>query len=1038
MKKALSHLFSMPVTGILLLVFAISIGYATFIENNYGTTSAKIGVYDSWWFKGLLLIVAINLAGSIIVNKIISRKKWTIFLFHVSFIVILAGGAVTRYMGTEGTIHIREGKFSDEYISDESYVTVHLINGQDSLSKLKEVKFSEHTKNRFKETFTIKGQSVTVENIQFIPSASRSVIEDANGGPVISLVAIGAQKQRLEFILEKGEERNFNNIVISFDNPGDLTTILIKESNGDLVLTALNNVLSARTMGSELTSLPLLEEFPLNEKMIYQIGHISFILKQYVPKGRTQLTPDLSGDGESASDAFRARVTVGDNSEIIDVFGSKGLPGQLNSTTIDGINVSVTYGSVLRKLPFSLHLNDFQIERYPGSNSPSSFASEVTLLDKIDNKEIPFRIFMNNILKYKGYRFFQSSYDQDEKGTILSVNYDSWGTTITYVGYLLMTIGMLFTLFNRNSRFTRLIRASAKLKAQRSLLLMLIIVFGGAAFASAQVINSTGAIDRSHARSFGELLVQSKEGRFEPANSLASKILKKVYRKSSFEGMSPVEVFLSMSSDPGYWRSKQIIKISDPEIKMLLGLSGNYVSFDEIMSGGYKLGSLVEQAYGKAPAVRTRSDKEILKIDERVNIFYLVLSGEFLKIFPIPNDVNHTWVNLGAPEGKLPMENREFAIRTLSNYFTAVNGAKNTGSWNQANSLLNELKQNQQKYGSSVMPGNAKIKLEIFYINFSIFSKLAKFYLFAGLILLILAFINIFKPEIKLTSIARIGSVVVFGIFIMHTAGLIIRWYISGHAPWSNGYESMIFIGWATCLSGLVFARSSQMALAVTTVLSAIVLLIAGLSWMSPEITNLVPVLKSYWLIVHVAIVAASYGFLGIGSLLGLTNLILLIARNDKNKERVTYTIRELVYIIEIALILGLYMLTIGSFIGGVWANESWGRYWGWDPKETWALVTILVYAFIVHMHKIPGLKGHFQISTAALVGFGSVLMTYFGVNYYFSGLHSYASGDTVPVPKGVYAAVVVLVIVIIFAFFSQRTAGRDSEKQDDLLDPTS
>lgn len=224
------------------------------------------------------------------------------------------------------------------------------------------------------------------------------------------------------------------------------------------------------------------------------------------------------------------------------------------------------------------------------------------------------------------------------------------------------------------------------------------------------------------------------------------------------------------------------------------------------------------------------------------------------------------------------------------------------------------------------------------------------------------------------------------------------------------------------------------MALAVTTVLTALTLLIAGLSWMSPEITNLVPVLKSYWLIVHVAIVTASYGFLGIGALLGMMNLILIILRDEKNKTRVTSTIKELVYIIEIALIIGLFMLTIGSFIGGVWANESWGRYWGWDPKETWAMVTILVYSFIVHMHKIPGFKGHFQVSTAALIGFGSVLMTYFGVNYYLSGLHSYASGDSVPIPKGVYIAIIVIMIIIVAAFFSNRTLGNKNEP-DELLE---
>ncbi|MEN8158310.1 MAG: cytochrome c biogenesis protein CcsA, partial [Bacteroidota bacterium] len=953
----------------------------------------------------------------------------------LSFIIILAGGAVTRYMGREGTMHIREGGISEEYISDESYVTISADDGRGAKEKIKEIKFSERTKNRFKETLTLNDRSVTVENIQFIPSASKSIVEDEKGGAVISMVAIGKQKQRLEFILEKGEDRNLNSIVFSFEHPTDQTTILINERNGGLVFTALKDLLSAGTMGSELIRLPTLEEFPLNEQMIYQIGHISFILTQYVPKGRTQLVSGSSTEGAASGDAFRARVTVGDQSEFIDVFGSQGLPGQPAIATINNVNVSVTYGALLKKLPFKLYLRDFQIERYPGSNSPSSFASEVTLIDNLDQKEMPFRIYMNNILKYQGYRFFQSSYDQDEKGTILSVNYDSWGTTITYFGYLLMTMGMLFTLFTKRSRFKRLIRALSKLKDQRALPVILVFIVGITSLSYAQDPTTFGRIDQAHARSFGELLIQSNEGRIEPVNSTASKILRKVYRKNSFEGLSPVEVFLEMNTDPGKWSSKQIIKVSAPEIKMMLGVTGNYVSFNEVMSGGYKLKSLVEKAYGKPPALRTKTDKEVLNIDERVNICYLTLSGEFLKIFPIPGDANHTWIYLRGSETKLPMENREFAIRVLSNYLTAVNAAKNSGNWNQADELLDELKENQQKYGGSVLPGNAKIKMETFYISFNIFNKLAKLYLFTGLILILVAFLNIFKPELRFGKLTGVGGIIVLVLFVIHTGGLILRWYISGHAPWSNGYESMIFISWATCLSGLVFAKRSQMALAVTTILSAVTLLIAGLSWMSPEITNLVPVLKSYWLIVHVAIVTASYGFLGIGSLLGFTNLILLILRNEKNRLRVTHTIQELGLIIEIALIIGLFMLTIGSFIGGVWANESWGRYWGWDPKETWALVTILVYSFIVHMHRIPGFKGHFQLSTAALVGFGSVLMTYFGVNYYFSGLHSYASGESAPVPKGVYIAVIVVFIIIISAFFFQLSGDKDLDADEIFLD---
>jgi cytochrome c-type biogenesis protein CcsB len=197
---------------------------------------------------------------------------------------------------------------------------------------------------------------------------------------------------------------------------------------------------------------------------------------------------------------------------------------------------------------------------------------------------------------------------------------------------------------------------------------------------------------------------------------------------------------------------------------------------------------------------------------------------------------------------------------------------------------------------------------------------------------------------------------------------------------------------------------------------------------MSPEITPLVPVLKSYWLIVHVAIITASYGFLGISALLGLLNLILMVFRNPKNLNRINYTIKELVNIIQIALIVGLLMLTVGSFLGGVWANESWGRYWGWDPKETWALVTVLVYTFITHMHRIPGMRGSFAMSAAALVGFSSVLMTYFGVNYYLSGLHSYAQGEAAPIPMGVYIAIVLVFVIIGAALISE---SKNKQKED-------
>jgi cytochrome c-type biogenesis protein CcsB len=240
----------------------------------------------------------------------------------------------------------------------------------------------------------------------------------------------------------------------------------------------------------------------------------------------------------------------------------------------------------------------------------------------------------------------------------------------------------------------------------------------------------------------------------------------------------------------------------------------------------------------------------------------------------------------------------------------------------------------------------------------------------------------------------------------------------------------MIFISWVTLLAGFIFSRKSAFALSATAVLAGMTLMVAHLSFMDPEITNLVPVLKSYWLTLHVSVITGSYGFLGLGAILGIITMILLSLSNYKNRERISDTIDELTVINFKTLTLGLYFLTIGTFLGAVWANESWGRYWGWDPKETWSLITIIVYTLVTHSRMIPGMKDIFTFNLLSLFAFSSVLMTYFGVNYYLSGLHSYASGDPVPVPGFVYVAVIVLVSLCLAAYMKYKGFSKGAGKE--------
>lgn len=1028
MKKVISFLFSMLFTGILVMIFAIAIGYATFIENDFGTSTAKILIYDARWFEILLFILSINLIGSIFVHKLITRKKWPIFLFHIAFVVIAIGALLTRYVGYEGTMHIREGASSDYLVSDATYITIKANSGTQTVSKEKKLKFSPYTANRFSENISINGQSIHVENLFFMPSATENLVIDPNGEPIISIVAVGGSMQRADFNLRKGDTKKIDGITIGFESNENKNKINFRIIGSELLISSSDTIVASSMMQSNPEVITPGEETEVNTNNAYSVGTMNFAIKNFYLKGKTQLEYSQPQRGVATIDAIQTRITSGNESKELIVYGTTGAVGQEYTTEISGVDVSISFGSKIIHLPFSIYLNDFQLERYPGSNSPSSYASEVVLKD--GNMEMPFRIFMNNILKYNGYRFFQSSYDTDERGTILSVNHDALGTSVTYFGYLIMAIGMILTLFTRQSRFKSLLRKSAKLREERKKLFAVLILGFIFAFNANSQVTQNVSLNKDHVAEFGKLVIQNRQGRLEPVSTLASEILRKVAKKTSWQGMSATEAFLDMQANPEKWKNIAFIKVANPDLRKMLGASGKYITFNSVVTaremGGYRLSNLVSAAYEKKSNERNKFDKEVMNVDERINILLSVFSGDFLTIFPIPGHDNQKWISANQ-SGELDESNAKFARETILGYFNSVRN----NDWATANKLLENLKINQAKYGASIIPSKTKINLEVLYNNLNIFGKLSKIFMFSGLILLIIQLMTIFNPEIKLKGIKKLAFIFILILFLAETAGLAIRWYISGHAPWSNGYESMVFISWATCLGGLIFAKRSDITLSLTTVLAGLALMVAGMSWMSPEITNLVPVLKSYWLIVHVAVITASYGFLGISALLGFLNLILMILRSKKNQARVNHTIKELMNIIQIAMIIGLLMITIGSFFGGVWANESWGRYWGWDPKETWALVTVLAYTFIGHMHKIKGFRGSFAVSTAAVLGISTVLMTYFGVNYYLSGLHSYAQGEAAPIPTGVYIAIVVVFMVIFAAYVSNRGQKEIIEEEE-------
>ena len=1035
MKNLKNLLFSMLTSVSLLLVFAISIAYATFIENNYGTDTAQVLIYQSWWFELLLALGAINLAGSVFKYELVSRKKWAILLFHMAFILIIIGAGVTRYLGFEGNMHIREGESNNQIISEATYISLKATaNGKEANSQTK-VKFTPNTENHYKKTLEIDGKSLTVENELFVTDASETFVPDQNGSPIISLIYSDEKNQLNDLHLKFLDKKNKGTNSFGFETgDGSATVVFTRNGNGLNMLSADTITASALKGQAGEKLLPHVSH-PVIKQTFYQIGNSGFVLKDYLLKALPKLVQLPNETGQGVADAFTAKLTSGNETKLVNVFGKVGNLFEPATCTINGINVNLSYGAIIRELPFSILLRDFQIERYPGSNSPSSYASEITLKDPASSVEKPFRIFMNNILKYNGYRFFQSSFDKDEKGTILSANQDYWGTLISYLGYFLMALGMVFTIFSPASRFQTLIRLSSRLQKMRKSgkTLFLFLLLSTLGWSANSAFGADNSAKEKHITSFGKLLVQDHEGRIEPINTLASDLLRKISKKDNWDGLSPAGFLIEMSANPEKWRSIAIVKVGNTELMKTLGGTGDFVSFNQLFdqAGNYRMNNLVQQSYNKKQTQRNKFDKEVINVDERVNICYQIFNGDFLKIFPVPNDERKTWVTPSTLPPTMKKDVADFAGSILKLYYDEYNNAVLSGNWSKPEEDLGYIKKYQITYGADIIPSSSKIGLEIFYNEFDIFRKLAKTYAFLGFILLVFHFMLIFKPTAQVTKFISAGSVLVFAAFLLYTGGLILRWYIADHAPWSNGYETMIYVGWATSLSGFIFARRSPISLAVTTLLTSIILFVAGMSWMNPEITNLVPVLKSYWLVVHVAIITASYGFLAMGALLGMLNLVLMILRNKKNEKNIRFTILEVSYIIEMALIIGLMMLTIGSFIGGVWANESWGRYWGWDPKETWALVTVLVYAIILHLRKIPGLRSIFALSSLALVGLSTVLMTFFGVNYYLSGMHSYGQGDPPPIPNALYIAIVVIIVLIVAARYSEKRKGYIADLPD-------
>ena len=1003
-KKIFSFLFSTRLMAVLFIVFAAAMAAGTFIEDAYNTDTARIIVYNSWWFEAIMFFFMLNFLGNIKRYQLYKKEKWATLTLHLSFILILAGAFITRYISYEGIMTIREGATENHFLSDKTFLTVYVDGMHKGEMKRKTIEkpllLSGALDNSFVHKENFSDIPFEIELVDFVMGAKEIIKPDDKGVLFLKMVEAG-EGQRHEHYLKEGEVQSIHNILFALNKytKGAVNiTINDKESSIETPFDGNFMRMADQMKGNVVKD----TKADLMYRSLYSVGGSQFVFPEAAIKGVKEYKSNGNYKDKETDDALVFKVFNQGKEKTVTLLGAKGKVSEPQAFTLGDLEYTFMYGSKPYELPFKVKLNDFIATKQPGTEKTySAFESKVTIEDE---KPFDYRIYMNNVLDHKGYRFFQASYDPDEKGTHLSVSHDFLGTWITYIGYTLLYIGLLLILFTKHSRFGELKNKLTKIRAKKEALTVVVLLFGFTMFSQhskhkpvseAQIdsIINHFKVSEEHAAKFGRLIIQDEGGRMKPINTFASELLRKLSKSDTYKDMNADQVFLSVTQFPKVWYEVPIIKLKrgNDSIRKIIGVDKNagYAKMIDFFDarGNYKLSPFMDKAY--RAAVPTVFEKDFIDADKKVNLFYSALSGQILKIFPKPHDSNNKWVSYLELN-----EETGTALDTVKNVLPFYLNSLDKKNYKLANSLVTGLEKYQKKYGYEVRPTDDKIDLEIKYNKYDIFKKLFSWYMYAGVVMFIFVIINIFNKKKWINySIKTFYGIIGF-LFLLHTGGLVARWMISGHAPWSNAYESMIYVGWSIMFFGLIFGRKSALTLASTAFVASMILMVAHWSWMDPEIGNLQPVLNSYWLMIHVAVIVASYGPFALGAILGLVALGLMLFTNDKNKKVMDLNIKEITYINEMALTVGLVMLTIGNFLGGQWANESWGRYWGWDPKETWALISIMVYAFVIHMRFVPALRGKFIYNFMSVLAFASILMTYFGVNFHLSGLHSYASGE--------------------------------------------
>lgn len=638
---------------------------------------------------------------------------------------------------------------------------------------------------------------------------------------------------------------------------------------------------------------------------------------------------------------------------------------------------------ISHQLPFSITLNQFEIIYYKGTLAPMDFISHISVADKDCHRQIQGKVSMNHIFSYQHYRFYQSGYSEDNEGSVFSVSHDSYGIGITYAGYTLLLLSTVFFFFSPQSRFRQLLKSPL---LHRSLTVILLL-FAFSLNSNFLKANSTSpkVLPREVAEHFGDLYILYNN-RICPLQTFARDFTVKLYGSSSYKGLTPEEVLTGWLFYYDSWKNEPIIRIKSNEARKLLEIEGNYARLKDYIStiNEYKLEKMMNHIRSGEQVTDKRGIEEA---DEKFNIINLVCTGAMMKIFPCRNIAGKT-LEWYSQSDQLPqdMDNDKWVfIRKSMSYVNEMIVMK---KYNDACLLLEKIKKYQQKECDGLLPADNKFKAEKIYNQFDYSKSVAMACICIGLICFIYYCHCMASQKRTSRKAIIILNILLWIVFTYLSAAICLRGYVSNHLPLSNGFETMQFMAWCTLLLTFLLQRKFAMLLPFGFLLCGLTLMVSMLGESNPQITQLMPVLQSPLLSIHVVVIMIAYSLLAFIMLNGVTAVILHQSQKECKEQ-----IERLQIISQIILYPAIFLLAIGIFIGAVWANVSWGRYWGWDPKEVWALITMLVYALALHPRSLPWFHRTMFFHVFCITAFITVLITYFGVNFLLGGMHSYANG---------------------------------------------